>query len=85
MSGPHFTPTDMRRAAAMLTHYQAGDAAGLLAIMVEAEQADASTDLAAAMCALFFDLSPELRTEAGGNALRELTRSYAAAEAASDG
>jgi hypothetical protein len=76
-----FSPTDMRRAAALLTHYQAGNPAGLLAIMLEADEADGSPDLAAAVCALFFQLSPELMTEEGGAALRELVRSYAAAEA----
>jgi hypothetical protein len=78
-----FTPTDMRRAAALLSHYQAGDLTGMFAIMSEAEQDDASADLAAALCALFFELCPWLKAAAGGERLRELTRAWAAAEAAS--
>jgi hypothetical protein len=77
-----FTPTDMRRAAALLTHYQTGDMAGVHAILTEAHDADESGDLAAAVVALFFELSPELMTAEGGAALRELTRAWAAAEAA---
>jgi hypothetical protein len=76
------TATDMRRAAAMLCHYQSGDQAGLLAIMTEAHNADESPDLAGAVVALFFELSPEVRTEEGSDALRELARAWAAAEAA---
>jgi hypothetical protein len=77
-----FTATDGRRAAALLSHYQAGDYAGLYAILTEAHEADEACDLAAAVVALFFQFSPELMTDEGGAALRELTRSYAAAEAA---
>jgi hypothetical protein len=76
-----FTATDGRRAAALLTHYQAGDYAGLHAILAEAHEADESVDLAAAVVALFFQLSPELMTDKGGEALRELTRAWAAFEA----
>lgn len=77
-----FTPTDGRRAAALLTHYRAGDYDGLYAILAEAHEADGALDLAAAVACLFFQLSPELMTDHGGEALRELTRAWAAAEAA---
>jgi hypothetical protein len=53
-----------------------------LGVMSEAEESGASPDLAAAMCALFFQLNPHLLTNEGGQALRELARSWAAAEAA---
>jgi hypothetical protein len=79
-----FTPTDFRRASALLTHCAAGDLAGMSEIWAECARANAVTDLAAALVTLFLDLSPELKTETGLVALRELTRSWAAAEAEVD-
>jgi hypothetical protein len=72
----------MRRASALLTQYAIGDVAGVAAIWQETAEADAWPDLAGAVVALFFELSPELRKAKGQKALRELTRSWAAAEAA---
>ncbi|MEC4763360.1 hypothetical protein VT930_09610 [Mycobacterium sherrisii] len=79
------TVTDMRRAAALLTHYAAGDTAGLAEIWREAAEADEFPDLLSATVALFFRLNPELATPEGHQRLQELTRAYRAAEAAGDG
>ncbi|MDH6245741.1 hypothetical protein [Mycobacterium sp. OTB74] len=79
-----FTATDMRRAAALLTHYAAGDLAGVYEITRETIEADALADLAGALAAVFFQLSPELRTQDGVALLRELTRAFRAAEAATE-
>ena len=45
----------------------------------EGAEADAMPDLAGAVVATFFDLSPEVRTPEGVERLRELTRACAAA------
>jgi hypothetical protein len=81
-SNETFTPTDMRRAAALLTHYGVGDMEGVAEIWREAAESDTWPDLAGAIAALFFDLSPELRTSEGHRRLQELVRAYRAAEVA---
>ncbi len=78
------TPTDMRRAAALLTHYSAGDTEGMAEIWRESAEADDFPDLLSAMVGLFFRLSPELLTPEGHQGLQELTRCYRAAEAAGE-
>ena len=76
-----FTAADMRRAAALLTHYAAADLPGVRAILTEAYDAGGALDLAAALAALFFQVIPGADSAEGRAALRELTRSYAAQEA----
>lgn len=77
-----FTPTDLRRASALLAHYAVGDLAGVGEIWREAAETDAWPDLTGAVVAVFFGLSPELLTVEGHKRLQELTRAYRAAEAA---
>jgi hypothetical protein len=77
-----FTPTDLRRAAALLTHYGVGDLDGVAEIWREAAESDAWPDLAGAVAAMFFGLSPEMQTDEGHRRLQELTRAYRAAEVA---
>jgi hypothetical protein len=75
-----FTPTDMRRAAALLTHYGVGDLDGVAEIWTETAESGDWPSLAGAVAAMFFGLSPELQTEDGHRRLQELTRAYRAAE-----
>lgn len=76
-----FTATDLRRAAALLTHYAARDLPGVRAILAEAHDAGGALDLAAAVVALFFHTIPGADSPEALAALREMTAAYAAAEA----
>lgn len=80
-----FSPTDCRRACALLVHAAGADSAGMAAIWEETTTDDQCADLLAAVVAVVLELVPGFRTKQGMAALREFAATFAESETAADG
>jgi hypothetical protein len=74
------TPTDLRRAAALIVHHSRQDVAGINSILIEAGEENRNSELLLALLHLYQALMPHVHTELGLRLLEGIVLDLAAGE-----